>query len=142
MKKFIILSTFFFSISVHALPNCPPPSVIWDNCFGTYTYGSGDFEGDVYEGEWKDNLKHGQGTYTWSNGIKYVGEWKNDLRNGQGTQTFPRGDKYVGEFKDGRWHGRGTYTFDDGSSRDGYFMKDKGDLEAAKNHLQIYINLL
>jgi len=26
---------------------------------------------DVYEGEWKDNLKHGKGIHMMPNGIKY-----------------------------------------------------------------------
>ena len=29
-----------------------------------------------YVGEYKDGKKHGQGTYTWSDGEKYVGEYK------------------------------------------------------------------
>jgi hypothetical protein len=27
----------------------------------------------IYEGEWKEDLYHGEGTYTWENGNKYVG---------------------------------------------------------------------
>ena len=139
MKKLILLSTFFISISVHALPNCPSDtSVRWDNCFGTFNYtngnkyvgewkddkrhgqgtftwGPGDFYGDQYVGEWKDNLFHGQGTYTFANGDKYVGEFKDNLFHGQGTYTYyASGGKYVGEWKDDKRHGRGTYTFADG----------------------------
>ena len=33
-------------------------------------------KGDKYVGEWKDNKKHGQGTFTDPSGTKYVGEWK------------------------------------------------------------------
>jgi len=43
---------------------------------------------------------------------KYVGEFKDGLRHGQGTLTLIDGSKYVGEFKDGRRHGQGTYTGD------------------------------
>ncbi|MAI03149.1 MAG: hypothetical protein CMQ75_01295 [Gammaproteobacteria bacterium] len=119
MKKLIILSTFFFSISVHALPNCPSDtSVRWDNCFGTYTFANGD----KYVGEWKDDKKYGQGTYTFANGDKYVGEWKDDKRHGQGTSTYANGDKYVGEFKDDKKHGQGTYTYANGKRLVGYFM--------------------
>ena len=45
---------------------------------GTYFYFK---EGDKYTGEWKDNLKNGQGTYTWSNANKYTGEWQNNNSN-------------------------------------------------------------
>ena len=61
MKKLIILSTIFFSISVHALPDCPSDnSVRWNNCFGNENFP----DGDKYVGEFKDDKFHGQGTYT------------------------------------------------------------------------------
>jgi len=94
MKKLILLSTFFISISVHALPNCPSDlSARWHNCFGTYAV-----DGDKYVGEWKDDLLHGQGTYTYANGDKYVGEFKDNKKHGQGTYTFANGTKHVGFF--------------------------------------------
>jgi hypothetical protein len=99
-----------------ALPPCPEDpnpmaAALRDNCFGTYTFASGD----KYVGEWQDNKQHGQGTYTFASGAKYVGEWKDDERNGQGTYTFPDGEKYVGEFRDGLRDGQGTMTFADGA---------------------------
>ena len=121
MKKLILLSTFFISISVYALPNCPSDtSVRWHNCFGTYAV-----DGDKYVGEWKDNLLHGQGTYTWSDGSKYVGAYKDGLRNGQGTYTHANGDQYVGAYKNDKYHGRGTFTFANGEKWNGYFMNDE-----------------
>ncbi|MGB1591776.1 MAG: membrane-binding protein, partial [Promethearchaeia archaeon] len=30
-----------------------------------------------YNGEWKNDLPHGKGTCTWSDGNVYEGEWKN-----------------------------------------------------------------
>ena len=121
MKKLILLSTFFISISVHALPNCPSDvTARWHNCFGTFNYTSGD----KYVGEWRDDKRHGQGTFTFVDGNKYVGAYKDGLRNGQGTMTFYNGDKYVGAYKDDKAHGRGTYTFANGSSNDGYFMEN------------------
>ena len=145
MKKLILFFTFFISISVHALPNCPSDtSVRWDNCFATYTFGNGEKyvgewkddkpngqgthtlpDGEQYVGEFKDGMWHGQGTFTFPNGTKHVGAYKDDKPNGQGTLTFPDGEQYVGEFKDGMWHGRGTYTFADGEKWNGYFMKDE-----------------
>ena len=148
MKKLIFLSTFFFSISGHALPDCPSDtSVIWNNCFGTYITASGDLyigefkddeyhgqgtytwingpnRGDEYFGEFKGSILHGQGTYTYANGDKYVGEYKDGTIKGQGTYTFANGDKYVGEFKDGKRHGQGTITYANGTKRVGYYMND------------------
>ena len=145
MKKLILLSTFFFSISIHALPDCPSDtSVRWDNCFGTFTFANGDkyvgeykdntrhgqgtatfASGNKYVGEFKDNKRHGQGTYTFANGDKYVGEHKNSLFHGQGTLTFANGDKYVGEHKNSLFHGQGTYTYANGKRLLGYFMNDE-----------------
>ena len=70
------------------LPECPLDETLYrDNCFGTYTFASGD---------------------------KYVGEYTDGERDGQGISIFARGDKYVGEYKDGKYHGQGTYTFASG----------------------------
>mgnify|MGYP006224946407 FL=1 len=68
---------------------------------------------DIYEGEYKDGVYHGQGTMIYSNRDKYVGEWKDGKENGQGTYTYSDGDTYVyvGEFKDGKFHGQGTITY-------------------------------
>ena len=121
IKKIIFLSTFLFSVSVHALPDCPSDtSVRWNNCFGTYTYAGGN----IYVGEYKDGKRHGQGTYTYASGNIYVGEWKEDGRHGQGTYTFTNGDIYVGEYKDGKRHGQGTFTFVDGTKYVGFFMNN------------------
>jgi hypothetical protein len=70
---------------------------------------------DVYEGWWNDqsNCPHGQGTYTWANGVKYDGSWKEGRKHGYGCQTYPNGDKYDGGWKDGQWHGYGEYTRQD-----------------------------
>jgi hypothetical protein len=74
--------------SVYAQSNLPacPSSGYRHNCFGTFTFASGE---------------------------QYVGEYKNDSRNGQGTATFANGTKYVGEFKDGKPNGQGIWA--DGS---------------------------
>ena len=40
--------------------------------------------GNKYMGEWKNNMKNGQGVMTYANGEKYEGEWKDDKREGDG----------------------------------------------------------
>ena len=59
-----------------ALPSCPeqrhPTNSPWSNCFGTYTYSSGD----KYVGEFKDDKRHGQGTYTFADGRVKEGIWE------------------------------------------------------------------
>ena len=41
----------------------------------------------------------------------YVGKWKNGLKHGQGTYTYSNGGKYFGKFKDGGGHGHGIVTY-------------------------------
>ena len=130
------------------LPACQgKDNLQWSNCFGTYTWTSGEFAGDRYVGEWKDGKLHGQGTWTgtwegiegectgefkddllngqaicaWANGATYVGEYKDDARHGQGTLTTRDRYKYVGEWKDGLPQGQGTETHPDGEKYVGEF---------------------
>ena len=97
--------------NVSTLPACPS-SGYFHNCYGTYFWTSGEFKGDKYVGDWKNDNRTGQGTYTygpnseWA-GDKHVGEYKDNKRHGQGTYTFANGDKYVGEYKDNDYHGQG-----------------------------------
>ena len=48
--------------------------------------------GKKYVGEFKDGLRHGQGTHTWSDGSMYVGKYKDGKRNGHGTMTYSSGN--------------------------------------------------
>tara|TARA_B100001059_G_scaffold114388_1_gene114648 strand:+ start:742 stop:1278 length:537 start_codon:yes stop_codon:yes gene_type:complete len=113
MKKIFFILFLFTSINTYTLPACPDTSKVWNNCFGTY-YFTGEFLGDKYTGEWKNDKKHGYGTYTWKNGNKYEGVYYDDFPNGQGTLFYSNGDNYVGGFKDGLYHGQGTETFASG----------------------------
>ena len=56
----------------------------------------------MYEGEYKDGKRHGQGTYTFPDGKKYVGGWKDSKYHGQGTLTSSDGKYFIGEFKDSK----------------------------------------
>ncbi|PTB95926.1 hypothetical protein C9994_09620 [Marivirga lumbricoides] len=38
----------------------------------------------MYEGEYVNDKRSGEGTYYWSKGEKYKGNWENDKRNGFG----------------------------------------------------------
>ena len=41
--------------------------------------------GYSYEGEWKDNLKHGFGKFTYTDGKVYEGDFANNKKEGKGT---------------------------------------------------------
>ena len=55
--------------------------------------------GDVYQGRWRFDQKHGKGKYifaaTSEDGILYDGDWKHNAKHGKGTFYFKNGD---GEF--------------------------------------------
>ncbi len=46
-------------------------------------------DGDVYEGDWSNDMANGKGVYMHSGGARYEGEWKDDLQNGNGVETWP-----------------------------------------------------
>ena len=75
----------------------------------------------LYEGEWKNNKRHGKGTMTWVMG-QYVGDW-NDKLDGVGNLSLPNGKKYSGEFKKDKYHGQGTMTLKDGKVIKGLWKK-------------------
>ena len=77
------------------------------------------------KGEWKSGKKHGQGTYTWTDGDKYTGEFMDGIINGQGTYSFSNGMKYVGKFRNAKYNGQGTLTLPDGRKVIGEFREDK-----------------
>ena len=64
-------------------------------------------DGSEYVGEFKDNLKSGQGKFTFADSSSYEGPWENDLKQGRGTFTFANGMKFTGNFDKGE-HKAGT----------------------------------
>jgi len=104
--------------------------------------------GDIYIGEWKNQMRNGRGRFLWANGNMYAGTWKNDqkegkgrifyacgniyegefkndLENGRGKLTWSNGDVYKGDFKDGFAEGIGRVVYDNGEIYDGEWKKNK-----------------
>jgi hypothetical protein len=57
-----------------------------------------DDDGNIYEGQWKNGKRHGQGKETYADGATYEGEYKDGMRHGQG--------KWIdtdGRVEEGRW---------------------------------------
>lgn len=77
----------------------------------------------VYEGEWKNNLRHGRGKMTYADGSVYDGDWEDDEPSGWGTQVdFNGAIIYCGNWRYGKYHGEGTLFKGDRVFR-GPFMK-------------------
>lgn len=95
---------------------------------GTYTYKNGD----IYEGDWKENQKHGLGLIKYLNEGEYFGRFENGRRHGEGVFTYKKtNDTYSGFWKYGNKHGEGIYTFNSsklklcGDWENGNFIKGK-----------------
>ena len=58
---------------------------------------------------------HGRGVYRYADGNVYEGEWKDDKMHGRGVFRYADGDVYEGEWEDGKMHGRGVFRYPDGS---------------------------
>ena len=66
---------------------------------GIYTWN----DGRVYEGEYKDDKKHGYGIYQWADGRKYKGYWTRGKQNGIGNYIVSSEDKLkFGLWEDGK----------------------------------------
>lgn len=66
--------------------------------------------GDIYEGEFKDNEPHGKGILTYINGDIYKGELRNGKPHGKGKLTNSIKNVYKGEFKNGELY-KGKLVF-------------------------------
>jgi hypothetical protein len=55
--------------------------------------------GDIYEGEWLDDMRHGKGMLRLANSNRYEGEWKLDKKNGEGKFFFLK----KGQMLQGYW---------------------------------------
>ena len=71
----------------------------WYYGFGIYHYSNGD----VYEGDWKNNMQHGRGKYYFTDGFTYEGEWKEHQIHGTGKYLDLKKFGFFGEFRDGNY---------------------------------------
>jgi len=65
--------------------------------------------GDDYEGQWKNGLRHGTGVLQ-TKEYTFTGPWSKDVKQGKGTVQYTDGSSYEGNFVDGKRHGKGIYS--------------------------------
>lgn len=88
----------FFALSLTAQKPCKVlvpalDSIYSGKCKKGLANGKGEAIGkDSYNGRFSEGLPDGKGIYTWSNGDVYDGEWKNGLRHGEGTLSLKMAD--------------------------------------------------
>eukprot|EP00042_Codosiga_hollandica_P038703 m.316750 g.316750 ORF g.316750 m.316750 type:complete len:686 (-) comp55463_c0_seq3:46-2103(-) len=71
--------------------------------------------GDVYEGQFFGNVKHGVGTYRSAKGGVYEGRWADGKRAGLGVMTFADQSRFEGHWREDIRDGFGQLTDSDGS---------------------------
>ncbi|XP_029140841.1 radial spoke head 10 homolog B [Protobothrops mucrosquamatus] len=92
--------------------------------------------GNIYEGQWERDLRHGEGRMRWlTSNQEYTGNWVNGIQHGQGTHTwylkriagsqYPLRNEYVGDFVNGDRHGHGKFFFASGAMYDGEWVLNK-----------------
>jgi len=78
---------------------------------------------EKYEGEFKDDVFHGNGIYYFADGGTYEGDWQNGKQHGWGAYTYPNNQgRCVGEFRNGVAHGVGSFIYADGTERQGNYV--------------------
>lgn len=96
-------------------------STKWKHGKGKYTWANGN----VYDGDWKNDKMHGKGKYTWADGNVYDGNWKNDKMDGKGKYTWANGNVYEGGWKKDKKHGKGTYKLVNGDKYEEEWENDR-----------------
>lgn len=80
--------------------------------------------GAQYEGMELNDLFHGRGIYTFSNGDVFIGEFRFGKMKGNGQFKFKSGDQYDGEVQEDQMHGKGKITFSNGDRYIGQFANN------------------
>lgn len=83
-------------------------------------------DGSLFCGEWKSDLKCGQGIIIFDENIIYKGTFQENKPSGQGEIIFSdNGKVFNGSFEQGLRHGYGTIQFKNGSYERGNWILGK-----------------
>ena len=112
--------------------------------------------GRIYEGEWRNDNRHGhgyelfasgnsfqgeydtgraqgKGVYTWKSGEVYDGEWKSGAKVGYGVWKGVHGESYIGQWNDSKADGYGVHVWGDGNKYEGEWKLTKDDIQKKKH---------
>ena len=98
--------------------------------------------GDVYEGEYLDGIRHGRGCYRYAaTGDKYDGCWVENKRHGLGCMSYNGKGEYQGYWENGYRHGEGVFTYVSGDVYSGWWRfgnkEGQGTYYSAKDNLKL-----
>ena len=83
-------------------------------------------EGTYYVGYWDNGRQYKRGkVYDKNNNLIYDGEYKNGVKEGNGIYYYPSGEKYEGEFVNGVKEGKGVFYWKNGNKWEGYFRNNQ-----------------
>jgi hypothetical protein len=71
--------------------------------------------GEIYDGDFINEVKDGFGKLLYKKGQSYEGQWKNNKRDGEGTYIFESGSVYIGQWVGGERHGHGILNYNGGN---------------------------
>ena len=98
---------------------------------GRYTFPDGQF----YQGEFDQGNFHGKGRFQYGNGDYYDGQWINNKRQGKGVYHFNSGSEYNGFWKNGQQEGQGVLIEENGNQYQGDWLKGLPHGEGVKRYV-------
>lgn len=106
--------------------------------YGTYVYPGGFFK---YQGDWVAGEKHGKGIFEMGDGSSYDGDFVHGEMTGIGLRRWPNGSSYNGSFKNGEMNGEGIYISSNGEKYDGSFENNQrhGEGELTAEGKYVYV---
>jgi len=122
-----------FGIYRNYLTNLQLTGIFMNNKFSDIGIEESGEGGYIYNGEFLNNKKEGNGIMVWKDGQKYWGEFKNNQMNGYGIIEYPGKIFYQGEVRNGRMEGFGEFFWKRNKKYIGYYKNDQ------RNGFGIYI---
>ena len=71
-------------------------------------------DGDIYEGDYKNNKREGKGIMYFDDGDTYEGDYKNDKADGKGIYYYNDGERYEGDWRNNIPKGKGIIYYYNG----------------------------
>ena len=81
--------------------------------------------GNIFEGEFKNDVAIGHGIFRSANGDVFEGEYKDNKSIGHGILRYANGDVFEGEYEDGKRNGHGILRYANGDVFEGEYEDDK-----------------